>query len=50
MYWPASLTITPTAAGMAETLAAQLIWIGLLSGLAATIWRAGLRKVLRGDL
>jgi ABC-2 type transport system permease protein len=50
MYWPASLTVTPTAAEMAETLAAQLIWISLLAGLAALIWGAGLRKVLRGDL
>jgi ABC-2 type transport system permease protein len=50
MYWPASLTITPNAAEMAEALAAQLIWIGLLTGLAALIWSAGLRKVLRGDL
>lgn len=50
MYWPASLTITPSPAEMARALAAQLIWIGLLAGLAALIWRAGLRKVLRGDL
>ncbi len=50
LYWPASLTITPTAAEMAEALAAQLVWIGLLCALAALIWRAGLRKVLRGDL
>jgi ABC-type uncharacterized transport system permease subunit len=50
LYWPASLAIGPTAAGMAEALAAQLIWIGLLSGLAALIWRAGLRKLLKGDL
>jgi ABC-type uncharacterized transport system permease subunit len=35
---------------MTEALAAQLIWIGLLAGVAALIWRAGLRKVLRGDL
>ena len=50
MYWPASLTITPSAAAMADALAAQLIWIGLLAGVATLIWRTGLRKVLRGDL
>jgi ABC-2 type transport system permease protein len=50
MFWPASLTITPTAAQMTEVLAAQLLWIGLLASLAGLIWRAGLAKVLRGDL
>ncbi|HZC17125.1 MAG TPA: ABC-2 family transporter protein [Caulobacteraceae bacterium] len=50
MFWPASLTVTPTAAQMADALVAQLLWIGLLASLAALIWRAGLRKVLRGDL
>jgi ABC-2 type transport system permease protein len=50
MYWPASLTITPTVAVMAAAFTAQLVWIGLLSALAALIWRAGLRKVLRGEL
>ena len=50
MYWPASLTVTSTAVEMADALLAQLVWIGLLCGLAALIWRAGLRKVLRGDL
>jgi ABC-2 type transport system permease protein len=50
MYWPASLTINPNAAEIADALAAQLIWIGLLTGVAALIWRTGLRKVLRGDL
>jgi ABC-2 type transport system permease protein len=50
MYWPASLTITPTAAQVGEALATQLVWIVLLAGLAALIWGAGLRKVLRGDL
>ena len=50
MYWPASLTIASSAAEMAKALAAQLIWIGLLAGVAALIWRTGLKKVLRGDL
>jgi ABC-2 type transport system permease protein len=50
LYWPASVTITPSARVMAEALAAQLFWIFLLSGVAALIWRQGLRKVLRGDL
>jgi ABC-2 type transport system permease protein len=50
MFWPASLTITPTTAQMAAALGAQLLWIGLLAGLADLIWRAGLAKVLRGDL
>ena len=50
MYWPASLTIAATGAGVADALAAQGVWIGLLAGAAALMWRAGLRKVLRGDL
>jgi ABC-2 type transport system permease protein len=50
LYWPASLTVTPTAPQMAEAVGAQLVWIVALAGLAALIWRAGLRKVLRGDL
>jgi ABC-2 type transport system permease protein len=50
MFWPASLTVTPTMAQMADVLGAQLLWTGLLASLAALIWRAGLAKVLRGDL
>ena len=47
LYWPAVQALTPSAALFWGALALQLIWIGLLSGLAAIIWRAGLRKVLR---
>ena len=47
LYWPALQTLTPSAPLFWRALALQLIWIGLLSGLAAIVWRAGLRKVLR---
>jgi ABC-type uncharacterized transport system permease subunit len=49
MYWPASLTITPTA-DVTGALGAQLLWICLLCGVVALIWRQGLKKILRGDL
>jgi ABC-type uncharacterized transport system permease subunit len=50
IFWPAVLTIQPTAARVGEALVSQIVWLALLSGLIALIWRAGLRKVLRGDL
>jgi len=50
MFWPAELTLAPSAAGFARALAAQTTWIALLIALIVLIWRAGLRRVLRGDL
>jgi ABC-2 type transport system permease protein len=50
IFWPAVLTIRPTAAMVGEALASEIVWLALLSGLIAAIWRAGLRKLLRGDL
>ena len=39
--------LAPSLAAFGRGLAAQLVWIVLLSGLIALVWRAGLRKVLR---
>jgi len=50
LYWPASLTITPSARLIGQVVIAQLAWIAILSALTMMIWRAGLRKTLRGDL
>jgi len=50
LYWPAALTIDPSPTLVAATLAAQAFWIVALGGVVALIWRAGLRRVLRGDL
>ena len=54
LYWPAALTLSPSPRTLALTLAlavgAQLLWIALLSGLIALIWRAGLRRALRGEV
>ena len=50
MFWPAELTLAPSAAGFLRALAFQAAWIALLAGLNALIWRAGLRRVLRGEL
>ena len=55
LYWPAALTLSPSPHMFVPTIIAmalvvQLFWIALLSGLIALMWRAGLRRVLRGDL
>jgi ABC-2 type transport system permease protein len=39
--------IAPSLAGFGRGLAAQLVWIAVLSGVIVLVWRAGLRKVLR---
>ena len=39
--------IAPSAARFGEALILQIVWIALLGGLIALVWRAGLRKVLR---
>jgi ABC-2 type transport system permease protein len=48
LYWPAALTIAPGC--LPTILAAQAAWLLLLAGLIAIVWRAGLARVLRGDL
>jgi ABC-2 type transport system permease protein len=50
LYWPAALTIDPSPRLIAMALAAQLVWIVALGGVVALIWRAGLRRVLRGEV
>ena len=50
LYWPARQIINPSVNGVMVALAWQVLWIGLLTGLVAAIWRAGLRKVLREGL
>ena len=50
LYWPAVLTIAPAPSMIAAALASQVLWIALLGGLIAVVWRSGLRRVLRGDL
>ena len=53
LYWPAALAIAPStdlAAKAAMALVSQAVWIGILSATIALLWRAGLRRVLRGDL
>jgi len=47
LYWPGVQALHPSASLFWRALGLQLIWIGLLSGLAALVWRAGLRKILR---
>ena len=47
LYWPAVQALTPSAPLFWRALTLQLIWIGLLAVLAAVVWSAGLRKVLR---
>jgi len=39
--------LAPSPIAFGRGLAAQIVWIVLLSGLIALVWRAGLRKVLR---
>jgi len=43
----AAIIAPPAWPDFAAALAAQLFWLAALSGLAALIWRAGLRKTLR---
>jgi ABC-2 type transport system permease protein len=50
IFWPAALTIAPSASLATKALVSQLVWLAILSILIAAIRRAGLRKVLRGDL
>jgi ABC-type uncharacterized transport system permease subunit len=50
LYWPAALTLSPSPRTFGLALAAQGLWIALLVGLIALIWRAGLRRVLRGEV
>ena len=50
LYWPAMLTIAPSPTTVGAALTSQLAWIALLGGLVVFVWRAGLRRVLRGDL
>jgi ABC-type uncharacterized transport system permease subunit len=47
LYWPGVQALTPSAALFWRSLGLQLVWIVLLSGLAAAIWGAGLRKILK---
>ena len=47
LYWPGVQALNPSAALFWRALGLQVIWIGLLSALAALVWSAGLRKVLR---
>jgi ABC-2 type transport system permease protein len=50
LYWPAAMTLSPAPRTFALALAAQGLWIALLAGLIALIWRAGLRRALRGEV
>jgi ABC-2 type transport system permease protein len=50
LYWPAMMTISPTPTTIVLALMSQLVWIVLLTAVIALVWRAGLRRVLRGDL
>ncbi|HEX4183331.1 MAG TPA: ABC-2 family transporter protein [Caulobacteraceae bacterium] len=47
LYWPGVQALTPSASLFWRALGLQAIWIVLLAALAALVWRAGLRKVLR---
>jgi ABC-2 type transport system permease protein len=50
LYWPAALTLSPSPRTLALVLGAQGLWIALLIGLISLIWRAGVRRALRGEL
>jgi len=42
--------LQPSASGFLTALLVQLLWLGLLSGGIAVLWRSGMRKVLREGL
>lgn len=50
IFFPANQMLQPLARTFVEALAAQAIWIAVLSLLIALVWRAGLRKILREGL
>jgi ABC-2 type transport system permease protein len=49
-YFPAMEAIAPSRALFVQGVVSQLIWIAVLAGTVALIWRAGIRGVLREGL
>jgi ABC-2 type transport system permease protein len=47
LYVAGAQMLTPSARAFVQALALQAVWIAILAGLIALVWRAGLRKVLR---
>ena len=47
LYWPGVQALTPSAPLFWRGLGLQALWIGVLSVLAALVWGAGVRKILR---
>lgn len=50
IFFPANQMLVPSARAFVEGLAAQVLWIAILSLLIALVWRAGMRKILREGL
>lgn len=50
LYWPAAQLLARSPAAFARTLALQAAWIAILGLAAAGLWRAGVRRVMRGDV
>lgn len=47
LYWPAVMTLEPSARLFLTALGWQALWICVLSAACLALWRAGLAKVLR---
>ncbi|MET0293795.1 MAG: ABC-2 family transporter protein [Phenylobacterium sp.] len=47
LYWAGAQALEPSMGRAAQGLAWQVLWIGVLGGLCALVWRAGIAKVLR---
>jgi ABC-2 type transport system permease protein len=47
LYWPGVQALTPSAPLFWRAVGLQMFWIAALSALAALVWGAGLRKVLK---
>ncbi|WP_312166700.1 ABC-2 family transporter protein [Phenylobacterium sp.] len=47
LYWPAAMTLEPSAGLFLTALGWQALWICVLSAACLALWRAGLAKVLR---
>ena len=47
LYWPAAMTLQPSAATFGLALISEAVWIPLLAVALVAVWRAGLGRVLK---
>jgi ABC-2 type transport system permease protein len=47
LYWPAAMTLDPSASTFLLALASEAVWIPLLALAVVFVWRAGLRRALK---